>query len=182
MRIATILLLMIIVLATAALAVDGVCPLPRRTVSPTAAVAGVPSPAGNSASTANYNGTLRVYVVEPISRWQDSQSRNYEFGYLSSAVDSAVSIPYEGTIQVSKTWNGNTVGFGDVSPGNIMVIATMFSATPHNDCSSPQPAAPQFVSETVDAVAAAYPGETGTNEVMPGYTHTVLIEEGTTTW
>ncbi len=182
MRIATIAPLIMIFLATAALADDGVCPLPRRTVSPTAAIAGAPSLAANPASSANYSGTLRVYVVEPISRWQDSRQRNYEFGYLASAVDSAVSIPYEGTIQVSKTWNGNTVGFGDVSPGNIMVIASMFSATQHNDCSSPQPVAPQFVSENVDAVAAAYPGETGTNVVMPGYTHTVLIEEGTTTW
>lgn len=129
----------------------------------------------------NYDGTLRVFVVEPLSRWRDSENRQYDFGFLSFAVEQAISVPYTEKLDVQAVWNGAPYGFGDVTEGNIMVMAVVYGDDPHQAYSDPPTGAP-FWAYYVDAAAGATPGHTGFNTTTPTSTHTMFIEEGTATW
>lgn len=79
-----------------------------------------------------YDGHLRVYIVEPESRWNDATSNPYHFGVLDIPIDKSLAMP-QGKIRslgdtytFSKTWLGFLYGFGDISQDNIMVIAAIF--------------------------------------------------------
>jgi len=79
-----------------------------------------------------YNGHLRVYIVEPESRWNDATSNPYHFGVLYIPIDKSLAFPkaqirpLANTYTFSKTWFGSLYGFGDITQDNIMVIATVF--------------------------------------------------------
>lgn len=79
-----------------------------------------------------YNGHLRVYIVEPESRWNDAASKPYHFGVLYIPIDKSLALPkaqirpLADTYTFSKTWFGALYGFGDITQDNIMVIATVF--------------------------------------------------------
>ena len=59
-----------------------------------------------------YNGTLRTYIVEPISRWNNYDGDPYHFGLLDLMVNE---ISVSDVHTVTKTWDGAAKGFGDVS-------------------------------------------------------------------
>jgi hypothetical protein len=130
---------------------------------------------------ANYGGTLRVFVVEPTSRWWDAEGKNYDFGFLSFAAEEPFSIPYGEKYDLQAIWDGKTFGFGDVTEDNIMVIAVIYNDDPVMAYSDPPTGSP-FSAYYVDAAAAARPGETGYNQTTPGSTHTLFIEEGSATY
>lgn len=79
-----------------------------------------------------YNGHLRVYIVEPESRWNDVTSNSYHFGVLDIPISKNLALPKSqikslgDTYTFSKTWFGSLYGFGDITQDNIMVIATIF--------------------------------------------------------
>lgn len=102
-----------------------------------------------------YNGELRVYIVEPVSRWNDASSKPYHFGVLDIPVVYTLAVPQTKPLQlpntytIAKLWIGSLYGFGDITKDNIMVIATLFdknsdyavesaSAVPTSGSSSPQ--------------------------------------------
>lgn len=85
----------------------------------------------------DYNGHLRVYVVEKESRWDDNGGNPYHFGVLDIPIDRSLSIsqsqqqgqpsPLGGTTYTFvKTWRGALYGFGDITKDNTMVIASVF--------------------------------------------------------
>jgi len=126
-----------------------------------------------------YTGYVRLYVVEPISRWKDLTNRPFHYGFLGLAMDTAVFVQYLDTLRISKTWNGNLYGFGNITEGNIEVEAVVANVEGHLGTSGPGAV---FTAHYIDAAAAAGPGETDSSVVKPGYTHTVFIEDGSTTW
>ena len=79
-----------------------------------------------------YDGHLRVYIVEPESRWNDAQGHPYHFGALALPIDKSLAIPQSQPCQLgdtytfTKTWFGALNGFGDITEDNIMVIAAVF--------------------------------------------------------
>jgi hypothetical protein len=79
-----------------------------------------------------YDGHLRVYIVEPESRWNDAQGHPYHFGALALPIDKSLAVPQThpyilgDTYTFSKTWFGALHGFGDITEDNIMVIAAVF--------------------------------------------------------
>jgi glutaredoxin len=79
-----------------------------------------------------YNGHLRLYIVEPESRWNDLQNNPYHYGALDIPIDRALSIheqsiqPLGDTYEISRTWHGALWGYGDITEDNIMVIAALF--------------------------------------------------------
>jgi len=81
-----------------------------------------------------YNGHLRVYIVEPESRWDDLGGDPYHFGALYIPIDKSLAVPYTqpgilaDTYTFTKTWFGAIHGFGDITQDNIMVIAAVFDA------------------------------------------------------
>lgn len=84
----------------------------------------------------DYDGVLRVYIVEPESRWKDSSGKIYHFGVLDIPIDEPLAVPHGqpygqpralgDTYTFKKTWFGILQGFGDITRDNIMVIASVF--------------------------------------------------------
>jgi thiol-disulfide isomerase/thioredoxin len=122
-----------------------------------------------------YTGRLRVYVVEPDSRWMMNNGKPYHFGFLGFAFNDNISIDPQNTFQKSITWKG------DVTKENVMVIAVVSNLEQHQEYVSP-PSDKPFKAYYTDATAAATPGNTGYNTVTTNFTHTVFIEEITATW
>lgn len=131
-------------------------------------------PTGNVRSVP-YTGRLRVYIVEPVSRWNNYAGQPYHFGFLGFALNEAISIDPQDTYHNSITWAG------DISESNAMVIAAVFNSESHQGYAYP-PSSNPFTAHYTDATAAATPGNTGYNTVTSEFTHTVLVEEATATW
>ena len=75
-----------------------------------------------------YNGHLRVYVTEIVSRWNDNSGKPYHYAALDIPLDKTVSLT-AGTSTYEKTWLGGFWGFGDITRDNIIVMATLFDAS-----------------------------------------------------
>jgi hypothetical protein len=140
-----------------------------------------PSPAAHRTAKADYGGTIRVFIVEPVSRWWDAEGKQFDFGFLSFAVEQTFAIPYGEKVDIDTVWDGNTFGFGDITSDNIMAIAVVYNDDPIQAYSNPPTGSPYFA-YYVDAAAAAGPGETGYNQSTPASTHTLFIEEGAATY
>ncbi len=122
-----------------------------------------------------YQGHLRIYVTEPVSRWNMYNQSPYHFGSLGLAYDDDLSLDYQDTFSQSITWDG------DVQENNVMVMAAVYNPEPQGAYAYP-PSKNPFEAHDVDAAAAATPGQTSYNTVNQNFTHTVFVEEGTATW
>lgn len=138
-------------------------------------------PVADKSDRSDYDGYLRIYVVEPTSRWSDHSARKYEFGFLDFAFDSLISLPYLETFHTTRTWNSADDGFGAIAEDNIMVIAAVFNSEGHQAYSDPPTGAP-YTAHYVDAAAASTPGVPGSNYSDATHSHTIFIEEGSATW
>ncbi|MDG6219192.1 MAG: hypothetical protein QCI00_07105, partial [Candidatus Thermoplasmatota archaeon] len=127
-----------------------------------------------------YRGSLKIYVVEPISRWNDYNDEPYHFGFLDFA--------FEGEIEVSDTltknifWNPTWKSTWDVDKDNLMVIAVLFNEHSEIRYSIPDTQQNEFNAYFSDATAAATPDTIGYNMITDQFTHTVFVEKGTVTW
>jgi len=126
-------------------------------------------------TSAPYTGRLRLYVVEPVSRWDMYNGQPYHYGFLGFAYNGAISIDPADTYTNSITWNG------DITESNAMVMAVVFNSESHQGYANP-PAGNPFTAYYTDATAAATPGNTGYNVVNEDFTHSVFVEEATATW
>lgn len=128
-----------------------------------------------------YDGRLRVYIVEPESRWDNYNNAPYHFGFLDFAINESLSIDYLGTYTKQVTWNASEAGYDNIEENNIMVIAAVFNPQINKGYANP-PSKNPFNAHYVDAAAGAKPGESGSNIVNDNFTHTVFVEEATATW
>ncbi len=135
--------------------------------------------------TGNYNCQLRVYVSEPLSRWKDyTDYYYYEHAFLGFGIDTTLSIAYQETVTVTRTWDvsQNTL-ISDISNSNIEVFAVLFNSedggTGISDPLYEDPWGAPFTIHNVDAAAHATPGNPGSDGPSANSTHTVFIEEGT---
>ncbi|MCK5127108.1 MAG: hypothetical protein KAR42_12715 [candidate division Zixibacteria bacterium] len=126
----------------------------------------------------NFTGTIRVYIVEPTSRYFDYNFTAYENGFLDFAINQSISIPYQDSITLTQVWNGSSAGFGDITETNIGAVAVVFNDEGVTNYSDPPTARP-FTAYYTDACAMALAGETVSDNATGAYTHTVFIEEGT---
>ena len=101
--------------------------------------------------------------------------RNYHNGFVDYAYNAPLSLEYMNKYENSITWNG------DIIEENVLVIATVFNPVANIGYANPPESMP-FEAYYVDATAAAYPNQTGSNLRNEQYTHNVFIEEGTGTW
>ena len=82
----------------------------------------------------DYNGILKVYVVEKESRWNDVQGHPYHFGALGIPIDDSLAVPQGHPTPIGdsynfkKTWFGAIFGFSDITEDNIMVIAVIYDS------------------------------------------------------
>lgn len=107
-------------------------------------------PKGGTLSKAPYTGRLRIYVVEPVSRWNMYNGQPYHFGFLGFAYNQDISIDPQDTYQDSITWTG------DITESNAMVMAVVFNSEPHQGYAYP-PSSNPFTAYYTDATAAAIP-------------------------
>ncbi|MDX1798822.1 MAG: hypothetical protein R3255_09250 [Candidatus Lokiarchaeia archaeon] len=128
-----------------------------------------------------YEGYLRIYVVEPVSRWNNFDGEPYHYGFLDFAFNNSISIDYQETYIDNIIWNAEQAGYSDVEENNIMVIAAIFNPEIGIAYARP-PTSGKFETHFVDAVAGVKPGETKNNFANDTYSHSVLVEEGTATW
>ena len=137
-------------------------------------VAGM-APAGVSDED-DYLANVRVFMVEPTSRWTDGLGNPYGFGFLDFALDSEVEIKEYDTWQQTTSWSAIAAGFSGTTPSNMMAIAVVF-----NHDSSLTDAFPGygywFWAHYVDATAAATTTQPGDNTPVSGFTHTEFIEQ-----
>lgn len=138
-------------------------------------------PTNKDGKAVDYTGTLRVFIVEPSSRWQDNNGMKYEFGFLDFAMVSTLSIPYLGTYEETQTWTAVGTQFNSITQDNVMAQAVVYNSVGVRNYSDPPSGSP-FDAYYVDAAAQASPGVPGSNIVDGSSTHTVFIEEGTATW
>ena len=129
-------------------------------------------------SNSTYNGHLRIYIVEPKSRWDNKDGDPYHYGFLDFAYNDKLSIEYQDTFTEIITWDGGQAGFSNIKENNIMVIAAVFNPEINKGYADP-PMGNKFDAHYVDAAAGAKPGETGSNIVNEDFTHTVFVEEAT---
>ena len=80
----------------------------------------------------DYDGRLRVYVVEKESRWLDNGSNPYHYAALDIPVDENLALmgcqvrPLGDTYTFTRLWDGSSYGFGDITQDNVMVTAVLF--------------------------------------------------------
>jgi len=129
----------------------------------------------------SYSGTLRIYIAEPVSRWDNYDDNPYHYGFLDYAYNDQLSIAFGETWEETINWNAADAGYGDVTEDNIITIAAVFNPKINKAYASP-PAGNSFEAHYVDAAAGVTPGETESNFKDETFTHTVFGEEITATW
>jgi len=131
----------------------------------------------------HYSGSIRVYVVEPISRFYNtSDFEHFSFGFI----DFALRMPFElapgESFDTTVIWDGVVEGYGDVASDNIMALAAVFNNVPHPSYSDPPEDNYPYNAYYCDASAAAGPGEIGYDLVSEDFTHSVFIDAMEFSW
>ena len=125
-----------------------------------------------------YTGTLRMYVVKPTYHWNDNDGHPYEFGFMNFSEVTTLNIPEGGSY-----YNEATISIAGMYDDNSAVIGALSDPTPHmQDACVNQGGGCTFWAYYGDGCALAYCGTAATQPTMEGYTHTVFVEEGTTTY
>jgi hypothetical protein len=134
-----------------------------------------------------YTGMIRVYVVEPVSRWNDGDNRPYHNGFLAFVLEDSVHLTETDTLTWELEWDGHDYfdgddqPFDDVQESNLQVLAAVFNSDGYHGYSDP-PSDYEFTVHEIDACAAANCGSTGYNLLTDDFTHSVLVEDMTSTW
>jgi hypothetical protein len=123
-----------------------------------------------------YSGYLRIFMVEPQSRYKDIGGVPYDFGFLAFAKNQAFTLEYGDTISQTVDWNGSTFVINDL---NIMAIAVVYNGEGHQSYNEGHDG--PFTAYYVDAAAGALSGQTAVDDVSGTYTHTVFVEEVSST-
>lgn len=156
---------------------------PPNRVTPQAEV----TPVLESGDRDTYTGMLRVYVAEKRGRWEDNDGEIFSNAFLGFALVEPVTVGENDSLEWSVEWNGADFHdvdghpYNDLAENNVKVVAAVFNSASYTNYSDPPSGAPFAVHE-VDAVAGTMPGRTGYNVAPTGFTHTVLVEDGATTW
>jgi hypothetical protein len=138
-------------------------------------------PANTKGSDALWVGTIRVYLVEPVSRWVDDIGYEFENALIDFPLVNNVNLE-DGTMRyLTAQWNVSEAPYFQpqtIFEDNIMAIGVAFNVQEVPTPASP-PSGDWFNARYADASALATPGYPGRNETTGGFTHTVFIEEST---
>jgi hypothetical protein len=134
-----------------------------------------------------YTGVIRIYVVEPVGRWTDKIDRPFHNAFLAFALEDSVYLTDTDTLIWELEWDGHNYfddegqPFDDVLESNLQVIAVVFNSDGYPGYSDP-PSGYEFTVHETDACAATNCGSTGYNFITDDFTHSVLVEDFTSTW
>jgi len=79
-----------------------------------------------------YNGQLKVYLAEIISRWNYKTGGQIHNGFLDYIVNEKISVNAGGEYKITKNWS-----LSGLDPENLMVIAVVFSSESVKSYSNP---------------------------------------------
>ena len=125
----------------------------------------------------SYHGFLRIYIEEPVSRYRDYTNKNYNFGFLGFAVNQAITVNDGEVLTDTVIWNVGS--FSAVSQTNIEAIAVVATAEGVPAFSYPIDNTFPFTAYYAEAAASSKPGIVGIDDATGSYTHTVFLEEAT---
>ena len=97
----------------------------------------------------DYDGRLRVYLTEKISRWNDYNGSRYHFGFLDYITNKVVSIGKNSEEDFSDSYDAS-----DLDPANLMIIAVIFSSESHQGYANPENEGNPFDAYYADACDA----------------------------
>jgi len=133
-----------------------------------------------------YLGRLKVYMVEPDSRWETyTPGTYYHNGFLDFAFDTTFDLStLGGSMDRTIIWDAAVPGYGDVTPNNLktMVVLTNLSQSYPASSDTIGGHAHPFDAYYHDACAVATIDEQWPNVSNEDFTHSVFLEEGTATW
>ncbi|MBS3778730.1 MAG: hypothetical protein KGY50_05525 [Candidatus Thermoplasmatota archaeon] len=82
-----------------------------------------------------YFGTIRTYITEKESRWNDFDENPYHYGLLDFAIDQPIQIKKEETVTIETQWDPTDTStgesFSDVSTNNLQIFTTVSHWIPH---------------------------------------------------
>ena len=142
----------------------------------------------DSPTRTDVDGHLVIYVAEPTGRWLDlGQSfPSYDPAPFGNAV---IAYPYDQQVYINESfdltldWDGTATGFGDITEGNIKVVAALFETDSVYTIFEVNGGSNlHFYAKHLIAAAEATPGIPGSSYSDADYTHTVFIEEDAATW
>ncbi len=113
----------------------------------------------------DYAGTIKVYVVEEVSRFDDYDGNKYPNGFLGFAIDEEISISPGEVHSGSAQWNGgdhSSIGgedFSDIDPDNLVIYAVVFNSRTNVNYYPGIPPKP-YTAHYSDVVGEAFPVET----------------------
>ena len=84
-----------------------------------------------------YNGRLRVYLTEKISRWSGPKGEPYHFGFLDYLINQEISIKGNTNVSFNESIYISNLDISDLDPENLMVIAAIFNSEKHQAYSNP---------------------------------------------
>ena len=123
-----------------------------------------------------YQGTLRIFMSEPVSRYTDLDGNKYGYGMLDWGCPIQTLNIGDGTIYTYQSqWDASDNGFS-VDSDNLVAQAVVFNGTPYIQYSDP-PGGNSFWAYWADAAAMAAPGVPGQDFKSVDFTHTVFVEE-----
>lgn len=119
-----------------------------------------------------YEGTLRLFLVEPVSSIDNYNGDPFHFGVKDIILNQEIRVETEEEIKLYLTEEDA----GLIEVDNSLLLAAIYENESHDQYAVP-PDGNRFDAYDVIAVAAAYPNNEGENEKRDGFTHTVLVEE-----
>lgn len=129
----------------------------------------------STAWSTDFEGTVRIFVNEPESRWTDGLGATYDYGFLDFALTEGAEIKQYDLWQREVVWDGLAAGFGGTSPDNLQIQAVVFRGDSVPTDGFP-PYGHWFDAYYVDAACAASPGQPGSSSPAGGFTHLVFLE------
>jgi hypothetical protein len=81
----------------------------------------------------SYAGTLRVYIVEIVSRYFDYDGNHYPYGFLDFAIDEEVVISSGSSVSKSNDWDGASIvdgqgnDYSEINPDNMIIFAILMN-------------------------------------------------------
>jgi len=121
----------------------------------------------------DYQGTIKLYLTERISSWQDYEGEAYHFAFVDYIINQKIEIPSEEERLVSKTFDSSAY---DVE--NLMLVGVMFNSEEIEKYSNPDDKSNAFNAQYADVCEASFivekanlPPEVGITNIKNGRLH-----------
>jgi len=79
-----------------------------------------------------YNGRIRVYLTEKISKWSGPEGNPYHFGFIDYIINEEISVDSNKNLTFQETWD-----ISKMDPENLMVIGAVFNSEKNKGYSDP---------------------------------------------